>query len=200
MISSWGRKIGVQHRMFGGEARREDRTVGNAFELGQDLFEPLARRIIGARIIEAQIDAGTLLLVGRGLIDRRDERAGCRVARLSGMNRAGCETHFRFHGFQGFQGFQVVKACGRLRTRCDGCSKVFRSPCRYHDGSACRRAANGNCRSRDPRPVQPAGQLQRRERRQRRLPAGLPGTSREQTREWPVTRERPGERGPRGRS
>ena len=94
-------QVRVQHRVLGGEARREDRAVRDAFEIGEDLFEPLARRIVGARIVEAQIDAGAFLLVGRGLIDRRDQRAGRRIARLGGMNGAGREMHFRFHGFQG---------------------------------------------------------------------------------------------------
>ena len=90
-------QIGVQHRVLGGEARREHRAVLDAFELGEHLFEPLARRIVGARVIEAQVDAGTLLLVGRRLVDRRDQRAGRRIARLRGMNGAGGEMHW-FHG------------------------------------------------------------------------------------------------------
>ena len=52
-----------------------------------------ARRIVRSRIVEAAMTPRRVLLVGRRLEDRRDQRAGLGLRRLSGVNGLGGELH-----------------------------------------------------------------------------------------------------------
>ena len=62
-------------------------------------FERGARRVLRARVLEALVPAELVLHVGRGLIDRRDDRAGRRVGLLAGVNADGREARvvWKFH-------------------------------------------------------------------------------------------------------
>ncbi len=74
-----GAQIGLQHGIFGGESRRERRSMLDAFERSQHSFEALARGIIRTRIGKAFIVAGRFLLVRGGLENRGDQRARFRL-------------------------------------------------------------------------------------------------------------------------
>jgi hypothetical protein len=75
-------EIRVEDGVLRGEPGRKHRAMPDAFKIGEHVFEPLPCRIIGARIVEPEVDAGALLFVGGRLVDRRDQRARRRIARL----------------------------------------------------------------------------------------------------------------------
>src|SRR5690606_38084248 len=58
---------------------------------GHAAFVGEARRVVGARILEALMAARAFLHIGAGRVDRRHDGAGRRVRRLPGMDRAGAE-------------------------------------------------------------------------------------------------------------
>jgi hypothetical protein len=73
---------GAGHAGGEGEALRAALEIGDAALIGH------ARRILRARIFVAFVDAGTLLHVSRGGIDRRHDRARRGIGRLAGVNAA----------------------------------------------------------------------------------------------------------------
>jgi hypothetical protein len=83
----------VQERRRCAEAGRERDPVLGALEACERLLERDARRVRGARVVVALVDADRLLDVGGGLVDRRDDRAGCRVRILPGMDCTGFKLH-----------------------------------------------------------------------------------------------------------
>ena len=87
-------EVGLQHRVLRRQPGREHRrSARTSFELGQHRLEPRARRVVRPRVVEAAIDTRLVLLVGGRLEDRRDQRTGLRLRRLSGVNRLGGELH-----------------------------------------------------------------------------------------------------------
>jgi hypothetical protein len=86
-------QIRAQDRVLGREAGSKHRAVRAAFEIGQHGFEPLPRRIVRPGVVEASVLARSDLLVRRRLKDGRDDRAGFRLGRLTGVNRTGRELH-----------------------------------------------------------------------------------------------------------
>ncbi len=73
-------------------ARREGEAARAALEVGDAALVGEARRVLGARILEALVHAGARLRVGRGRVDRRHHRARGRVGRLTGVDGAGGEA------------------------------------------------------------------------------------------------------------
>ena len=86
-------QVGLQHGVLGGEARGEHRPVFDALELRQHRFQPLTGGVVGPRVIEATVDARALLLERRGLVNRRNQRAGGGVTGLSGVDGTSGKTH-----------------------------------------------------------------------------------------------------------
>ena len=67
--------------------------VLGVLERGEALLERRPRRVRDARVVVALVDADRLLHEGRGLVDRRDDRAGRRVGLLPVVDRARLEVH-----------------------------------------------------------------------------------------------------------
>ncbi len=63
-------------------------------------LERVARRVRDARVVVALVLADRLLHVGRGLVDRRDDRAGRRVGLLAGVDGSGLEVHLADDGIE----------------------------------------------------------------------------------------------------
>ena len=70
------------------QARGEGKAGAAALEVGNGALEGDARRVLAARIFEALVNAGALLGVGRGRVDRHHDRAGRRVMALAAMDGA----------------------------------------------------------------------------------------------------------------
>ena len=87
------RREQVEHGRDRAHAGREREPVSGALERGEALLERGARGIGRARVVEALVDADLLLHVGRGLVDRHDDRARGRVGLLPDVDRAGLEVH-----------------------------------------------------------------------------------------------------------
>ena len=80
-----------QHRVLGREAAREREPVRRALERGEARLVRAARRVVAARVLEAAVLADLVLRERRREADRRDDRAGHRIGRLPGVDRAGLE-------------------------------------------------------------------------------------------------------------
>ena len=66
-----------------------------AFDRREVGLERQARRVLRARVLEALVLAERVLHVGRGLIDRRDDRAGRGVGLLAGVQADRGESRVR---------------------------------------------------------------------------------------------------------
>jgi hypothetical protein len=84
-----------------GHARRERERRPPALDRGEVGLERAARRVLRPRVLVALVPAQLVLHVGRGLEDGRDDRAGARVGRLSGVDAHGVEARgvAEFHGW-----------------------------------------------------------------------------------------------------
>ena len=73
---------------------------GAALDRREVGLERHARRVLRAAVLEPLVLAESLLHVGRGLIDRRDDGAGRRIGLLAGMNADSAEARGvgEFHG------------------------------------------------------------------------------------------------------
>jgi hypothetical protein len=72
-------QVRLEDGVLGRESGPERRAVLHTFELGEYRLEPRTRRVVGARVVEAPVHARFVLLVGRGLEDRGDQRPGFRL-------------------------------------------------------------------------------------------------------------------------
>src|SRR5690606_25104252 len=88
--------IAAVQQLQQGRGRRHARGKGEAaragLEIGDAIFIRKARRVVRARVLEALVLARARLHVGRGLVDRRHDRASGRIRMLAGMNAASGET------------------------------------------------------------------------------------------------------------
>ena len=75
-----------QDRVDRGHARGEGERGRAALDGGEVGLERHARGILRAAVFEALVLAESLLHVGGGLIDRRDDGAGGRIGCLAGVN------------------------------------------------------------------------------------------------------------------
>ena len=80
-----------------GQTGGESPAARAAFEIGDATFVGAASRIDRARVVVALMPAGTFLDVGGGGVDRRHDRAGGRIGRLTGVNDARGEVLFFLH-------------------------------------------------------------------------------------------------------
>ncbi len=88
---------GVEQFQHGGNRRQpggERERLGAAFQVGHAAFQGEARRVVGAPVVEALVNAGAVLQVGGVGVDRRHQRPGGRVRGLPGMDHAGGEGAF----------------------------------------------------------------------------------------------------------
>jgi hypothetical protein len=83
----------AEHGVDARHARRKDVGRSAAFELRQRALECFAVRMAGARVVVALALAHFLDHVGRGLVDRGDDRAGQLVRLLAYVNGVGGKTH-----------------------------------------------------------------------------------------------------------
>ena len=81
-------------------------------------FERRPRRVLRPRVLVALVLAERLLDVGRGLVDRRDDRAGRRIGLLAGVNADRAETRARreLHRVQSRYVLIRDRSDGRLAT------------------------------------------------------------------------------------
>ena len=89
-----------QQRVDRRHARRKRKRRGARFDRRDVALERHARRVLRAAVFEAGMRlAEAVLHVGRGLIDRRDDRARRGIGLLSGVNanRAEARVVFEFH-------------------------------------------------------------------------------------------------------
>ncbi len=68
------------------ESRSESEPPGTALQIGDATFIGEPSRIDASGVIKSLMHAGTLLHVGRCLIDRGHDCPSCRIRRLSGVN------------------------------------------------------------------------------------------------------------------
>ena len=82
----------LEHRRDRRQARGEREACAAALQVGDAALEGEARRVVRAAVVEALVHARARLHVGRGRVDRRHDRAGRRIGRLAGVDRAGGES------------------------------------------------------------------------------------------------------------
>src|SRR5438105_9272995 len=92
----------MQQRVFGGHTASKRQSVASVIERGQARFEGSARRIGGARIVEALVNADFGLGIGTRLVDRDDHGTGRRVRFLAHVDgpcgkAVGVRRAFRVH-------------------------------------------------------------------------------------------------------
>src|SRR5437588_421511 len=83
----------VHERGHGAEAGRERDPVLGRLERREAALERRARGVVDARVVVALVLADGVLHVRRGLVDRRDDRAGGGVRLLALVDRARLEIH-----------------------------------------------------------------------------------------------------------
>ena len=88
-----GGQIRLQHRVLGGQPRGEHGAVAAVFQFGQHAFQPLTRGVVGARVVEAPVVAGGVLLIRGRLKDRRHDRSGSRIGGLIEVDGLGRKFH-----------------------------------------------------------------------------------------------------------
>jgi hypothetical protein len=82
----------LEHGRDRRQARGEGVRLRAAFQVGDTALEREPGRVVRTAVVEALVHARALLHEGRGRVDRRHDRAGGRVGRLAGMDRAGGES------------------------------------------------------------------------------------------------------------
>ncbi len=85
----------VHQRRRRAEAGGESDAVLRVLERGERHLQRRAGRVRDARVVVALVDADRFLHERRGLVDRRDDRAGRRVGLLAVVDRSGLEVHYR---------------------------------------------------------------------------------------------------------
>ena len=76
----------------GRHARREGKSLGTAFQIGDAAFESPARGVVRTTVVQALVHARAGVNVGRIGKNRGDYGAGAGIRRLAGMDGTGRET------------------------------------------------------------------------------------------------------------
>ena len=85
---------GAEQRVLGGQPGGEGQPAAAALQRGEALLQRGAGRVAAAAVLVAAAQpADAVLLVGRGLVDRRHDRTGRGVRLLAGMDRERLELH-----------------------------------------------------------------------------------------------------------